>query len=207
MAAPSMGSPAEWVDQYGYAGLFVWLVLGILAPLPDETVLLMTGYLVDRGTFRWLPASATAFMGSVCGITISYTLGRELGWRFVQRIGKFLHVHPAKLEHVRTWFEQRGKWLLPLGYFVPGVRHWIALVAGSSRMRWPVFATFAYAGALVWSQTFVVVGYALGAEWKSAMDVIVRNRWLAVGFAVAALCIIWSADEVIRRSRAREKAS
>ena len=36
----------EWVARYGYAGIFLALVLGIVGlPIPDETLLVFCGYL------------------------------------------------------------------------------------------------------------------------------------------------------------------
>jgi membrane protein DedA with SNARE-associated domain len=39
-----------WIAQYGYLAIFSLLVLGIVGlPVPDETLLTFTGYLVFRG--------------------------------------------------------------------------------------------------------------------------------------------------------------
>ena len=66
----------NWVEQYGYIGLFSLLVLGIVGiPLPDEWLLAFSGYLVFKGTFRFAPALAAAFTGSACGISVSYGCG------------------------------------------------------------------------------------------------------------------------------------
>src|ERR1035438_7205085 len=44
-----------WIAQYGYLAIFSLLVLGIVGlPVPDETLLTFTGYLVFRGHL-WLP--------------------------------------------------------------------------------------------------------------------------------------------------------
>ena len=50
-------------------------------PIPDETMLTFSGYLVFRGTLSLPMTLAVAFAGSVSGITLSYALGRFLGIR------------------------------------------------------------------------------------------------------------------------------
>jgi membrane protein DedA with SNARE-associated domain len=181
---------AEWLEQYGYAGLFITLVVGIVAwPTPEETALMFSGYLVYRGTFQWLPTCITGFLGCVCGITLSYVLGWTLGLRTVRHFGHWLRVDERKLERVRGWFDRAGKWLLPVSYFIPGVRHLVALVAGGSRLRWQVFALFAYGGAFVWSQTFIAIGYCFGPAWTVALRVLMRHRW-AVTIAIAAILLL-----------------
>ena len=53
-----------WITEYGYAAIIGLLMLGIVGlPVPDETLLTFTGYLVFRGTFR-LPTRTRC--GSPC---------------------------------------------------------------------------------------------------------------------------------------------
>ena len=71
-----METLSQWVFHYGYAGIFFLLVLGIVGlPIPDETLLTFAGYLVFRNHLKLTPVYAAAFLGSICGITISYGLG------------------------------------------------------------------------------------------------------------------------------------
>jgi membrane protein DedA with SNARE-associated domain len=51
-------------------------------------------------------------------------------------------------------------------YFVPGIRHLAALLAGAANLPLNVFALYAYVGALLWSTTFIAVGYGFGEEWR-----------------------------------------
>lgn len=156
----------HWIAQHGYAGIFTLLMLGILGlPVPDETLLVFVGYLVFKSKLSFFPALASAFAGSVYGITLSYGLGRTGGVALVKKYGRFLHITEAKLTMVHNWLERIGKWALVCGYFIPGVRHFTAVVAGVSKMNYSLFALFAYGGALLWSSTFIVLGYFFGREW------------------------------------------
>src|SRR3954469_4125735 len=171
----------QWISHYGYAGLFVLLVLGIIGlPVPDETLLVFSGYLISKGRFQPLLAFASALAGSVCGISISYLLGRTLGHAAVERYGRFIHLTPAKVERVHQWFQRIGNWLLSVGYFIPGVRHFTALVAGMSGVPFRVFAPYAYGGAAVWVLFFLTVGYAVGENWRRALQLIHRYTWMFV---------------------------
>jgi len=56
-----------WISTYGYAAIFVLLLLGIVGlPVPDETMLVFSGYLVFKGTLHPIPAFFTALAGSWC---------------------------------------------------------------------------------------------------------------------------------------------
>jgi membrane protein DedA with SNARE-associated domain len=159
----------DWVSRFGYLGLFSLLVLGIVGiPLPDETLLTFSGFLVHRGDLVLSWTILAAFLGSACGITLSYLLGRWLGYGAIHRFGRKVHITEARVEKVHGWFRRFGRWTLTFGYFVPGVRHLTAFVAGTSRLEFPVFALYAYPGALAWASTFILAGFFLGKEWERA---------------------------------------
>ena len=80
--------------------------------------------------------------------------------------------------------------MLSIGYFVPGVRHATAVVAGAMELDWLSFAIFAYTGAAFWVSTFLLLGYLLGENWDKVLRTIHRYG-VAVGAAVLAAIAIW----------------
>lgn len=157
----------QWVTAYGYYAIFALLVLGIVGlPVPDETMLVFSGYLASRGTLSLPVALVVAFAGSATGITCSYYIGRSLGMKFVHRYGRWLHIKDDHIEKVHRWFDRLGHWALAVGYFIPGVRHLTAIVAGTSGLEYRGFALYAYLGALVWVSTFLGIGYLVGDKWE-----------------------------------------
>jgi membrane protein DedA with SNARE-associated domain len=156
-----------WIAQYGYVAIFSLLVLGIVGlPVPDETLLTFTGYLVFRGHLSLHLAFLSGFAGSACGITLSYVLGRTFGLTLIHRYGRYLRITEHHVEKAHSWFRRAGHWSLTFGYFIPGVRHFTAYAAGMSELEYPPFALFAYAGAALWAGTFIALGYLLGERWK-----------------------------------------
>jgi membrane protein DedA with SNARE-associated domain len=177
-----------WLSHYGYAGLFLLLVLGIVGlPVPDETLLVFSGYLISKGRLHPVWTFLTAFFGSVTGISVSYLIGRIFGYGFVQRYGKYVHLSPQRVEHVNRWFHRIGHWLLTIGYYIPAVRHFTALVAGMSNLEYRTFAAFAYPGAAMWVISFLALGYFLGDKWQTAFATL--HRYL-VAISIAAGIIV-----------------
>jgi membrane protein DedA with SNARE-associated domain len=163
-----MDSLYTWISHYGYAGLFVLLVLGIVGlPVPDETLLVFSGYLISKGTLHPAWTFLSGLSGSMSGISVSYLIGRGFGHRFVERYGRYVHLTPERIDSVNHWFHRIGHWLLTIGYFIPGVRHFTAFVAGMSRLEYRTFAAFAYPGAAVWVGSFLTLGYFLGENWQT----------------------------------------
>ena len=157
-----------WITQYGPLAIFLLLVTGIVGlPVPDETLLTFTGYLIFKGHLPLAGAFAAALGGSACGITLSYVLGRTFGLGLIHRYGKYLRIREAHIEKAHAWFRRTGHWGLTFGYFVPGVRHLTAYAAGMSELEAPQFAVFAYSGAFIWVSTFLGLGYFLGDRWQT----------------------------------------
>ena len=177
------------VTQFGYAGIFSLLMLGIVGlPIPDETLLLFAGYLAYKGDLRLLPTMATAWLGSVCGITLSYALGRACGLYALHHHGRYIHLSERTVNRAHRWFERRGRWSLFFGYFLPGIRHLTAYAAGASKLELPIFTLFAYTGGLVWSASFIVSGYFLEERWARGTRA-VRHNLLLISILVCGILV------------------
>lgn len=176
----------DWITRYGYASIFLLLVFGIIGlPIPDETMMTFAGYLVFKGKLNFWITLLTAFCGSACGITISYLIGRSLGLPLVRKYGRYIHFTEAKLQRVHDWFERIGRWTLTFGYYIPGVRHFTAYVAGTAMMPYREFAAFAYSGALLWALTFISLGFIFGEQWQWVLEQL-HGPLLYLGIGLAA---------------------
>lgn len=187
-----MGTFGDYIAQYGYGALFALFFLGILGmPLPEETLLVFSGFLVSTGQLAYWPTLLVCFLGSVTAMTTAYWIGRTLGFPFLERYGKRLGMGYTLYKKTEEWFNRVGKWALPLGYFIPGVRQFTAYFAGITRLPFPTFLLYTYAGGLFWSLLFVTLGWQLGERWDELFDLISRN--LAIFFiAVFAVIAAWS---------------
>jgi membrane protein DedA with SNARE-associated domain len=157
----------HWILQYKYFGIFGLLALGVIGlPIPDESTLMFLGVMVSQHKLGLAPTLLAAFLGSAGGITVSFFFGHTFGLYVVHRFGHWFGLTPERLERAHRWFARAGKWSLTFGYYIPGVRHLTALVAGATKLEYPLFALFAYTGALLWAVTFILLGSFLGEGWK-----------------------------------------
>ena len=197
-----MGTFAHLLSHYGYLGLFGLLMFGIVGvPVPEETLLTFAGVLVYRGHLALGPTLLAAFLGSSCGITVSYTLGRGVGTVVTKRFGRVVRVTPEQMQRVEAWFERVGHWSLLWGYFLPGIRHLTALFAGATRLRFRDFALFAYGGALVWSLTFVTLGALAGRQWERVYAEVHENLSIASVVVLTLLVVALVVRRVVNRHR------
>ncbi|MBB6283868.1 DedA family protein [Geobacillus subterraneus] len=179
------------IDHFGYIGIMIALMLGIVGlPIPDELLLTYAGYRVSTGAFSYPLAFLACSLGAAIGISLSYILGITLGLPFLHKFGPKLHVTEKRLEQTKALFSKLGPTVLFIGYFIPGVRHLAAFWAGMNAYHWRKFALFAYSGAMVWVAVFLTLGTYFESRWTALKQYIDAYRPLlflvfpiAFGFA------------------------
>ena len=181
----------DTLTAHGSIALFGLLVLGIVGlPVPDETLLIAAGVLVSHHQLGRTATYAAALAGAIVGITVSYMIGRGAGVTVIRKYGSHLRLPSTRVEHVRGFFQRSGRWFLMFGYFVPGIRHVTALVAGAAGIELPFFARYAYVGAGIWSLSFLTLGLFLGDRWRLIADRIHRGDIIAFLVIVGAVALL-----------------
>lgn len=165
-----------WLLHYGVLALFILLALGIIAlPVPEETLLIFSGVLISKGTFSMGPTFLFAYLGSISGITVSYLIGLSGGLYIIKKYGGYVGLTEEKMQKAHDWFEHYGKWMLFIGYFIPGLRHFTGVFAGVSTLEYHYFALYAYLGAFFWVLLFLSVGYFSGNYYEDVIEMIEGN--------------------------------
>jgi membrane protein DedA with SNARE-associated domain len=191
----------EWLAyfllEYGSISLFFLLILGIIAlPIPEETLMIFSGILMNKGNMAIFPTFIAALAGSMCGITVSYFLGTSVGKYVLERYGPWFGIKEARLHKAKEWFLHYGQWTLIIGYFIPGVRHLTGVTAGLSELPYKRFAIFAYTGALLWVSTFLSIGYFFSDACFTVFEIIDNNLDNIMQIAIF-LAIVYIAVRIV----------
>jgi membrane protein DedA with SNARE-associated domain len=187
----------EIIHQYGYAGIYGSLVLGIVGvPVPDEILMLFCGFLVSKGELKYFPTLITAFCGSISGMSVSYFVAYKLEHYLKRKKKAFVE----KIAGLSSWFQKYGKFAIIIGYFIPGIRYITAYFAGMSEIRYRHFITYAAIGAAVWTTTFITLGLYLGKQWKKYSHIIYHDsKYIILIIAVAV--ILFVIYKIIKRKK------
>ena len=171
------------LESKGYSILFWGLFLEFIAlPFPGETTMAYAGYLSYRGFFHFGILLLVAFLGTTCGMLISYYIGKMLGIRFVTRYGKWFFLSQKKINLTQRWFNRYGNILIFFGYFIPGVRHLTGYVAGITALPVKQFIWYAYSGAFLWAFVFLGIGKAFGGQWSTLFSLFHKYAFWAIFF-------------------------
>lgn len=160
-----------WLMQYGSIALFFLLALGIIAlPVPEETLMVIAGIFMHSGKLPIVSTVLAALLGTLCGISVSYIIGRTAGHYLITKYGSWVGLTQVRYKKAHDWFERFGKWTLMIGYFIPGVRHLTGVCAGTSDFPYKQFALYAYGGAFAWVSLFLSIGYFFGKQWLALYE-------------------------------------
>jgi membrane protein DedA with SNARE-associated domain len=170
----------EWISHFaihvlevtGYAGVTLLMALeSMIAPVPSEAVMPFVGFLVADGDWGFWTSVLAATLGSLVGSAISYAMGYYGGRPFVLRVGKYLLLNVHDLERTEQFFhEHRGAWAVFFSRFIPVVRHFVSIPAGTGRMPWVQFLVATGSGATIWNTFLMVCGLKLRENWDMVLQ-------------------------------------
>lgn len=182
------------IEDLGYLGVaLLMLVETLIPPIPSELIMPLVGLAAARGELSLAGATAAAIFGATAGATFWYYLARAFGAdrlrALVDRHGRVLGLSGKVIERPAAWFARHGGWTIFLARILPGMRVYISIPAGLTRMALPRFIAFTAAGFAVWYGLLGVAGYALGLNVALIGDVLTRAApWL---WASLAAFIAW----------------
>ncbi len=135
-------------------------------------------------------------LGAVLGNTLNYYIGRWLGQKVYD--GTISWINQDALRKTHDFYERHGGKTVTIARFIPIVRTFAPLVAGSAGMEMHRFQFFNVLGALVWVMSLVYGGYMFGN-----LPIIRDNLGLVlfVGIAAAAGPVLLAGGMRLLRSR------
>lgn len=143
--------------------LMVFVESGFLFPfLPGDSLLFTAGLLASADVIHvpvWLVV-LVAFVAAAAGDQAGYALGHRFGRRLFKPEARVLKTR--YLDEAEKFFARYGGPALILGRFVPVVRTYVPLAAGTAQYRYSKFLTWNLTGAALWTIVVSVLGVVLG---------------------------------------------
>jgi membrane protein DedA with SNARE-associated domain len=132
MTVPPAFSEFSWlIERFPYVGIFALLILGSVGlPLPEDVILLFSGFLIARNVMAPVPAAVSAYAGVVASDFIIFWVGRKYGRSIVTHKRFHRLLSPEKFAVLEKKFNKLGSLLIFLGRYLWGIRAQIFLTAG-----------------------------------------------------------------------------
>jgi membrane protein DedA with SNARE-associated domain/rhodanese-related sulfurtransferase len=184
-----MGSLNTALAQHGYAILAaIIFVEAIGVPVPAAVALLIAGGAVARGVLQVQYVLGIALFAMLAGDTLMFFLGRYTGWWLLGLLCRISLNPEACILRSADSFHRRGRTLLVIAKFIPGINTMAPPLAGSMNMRTLTFLRLDGAGALLYAGSYLLVGFI----FSGALEAVTRGYDSAgriIGWIILALVI------------------
>jgi len=179
-------------------GLLVGLVL------PGDSLLFVAG-VAASGTATAVVGAHLSLAALLIGTPVAAIIGAQVGHHIGARYGRPLFQRPdgrifnrARVVRAEEWFAKYGEGrAIILARFVPVVRTLINPLTGILDVPARRFFRWNLIGGILWTDSVVLIGYALGEKLKGSVD-----RYL---LPLVAIIVIVSAVPVLLELRAERK--
>ena len=178
---------SHWDPLWGYLAVGVSAFLeNVIPPVPGDTVVVFSAYLVGRGLLHWAPVYAATCVGGTAGFMLVYQIGRTGGRVLAGRSGSRLFGQ-EQLVRAEAWLERYGSWLILANRFLSGVRSVIALAAGLGNLSWSHVAVLGGISMILWNGALLYAGMLVGRNWESVIELLRQYNQVAVGIVIVVL--------------------
>jgi membrane-associated protein len=164
---PSWLDPEQLIRTFGTIGILaiVFIESGLLIGffLPGDSLLFTAGLLsatTDLLPDIWI-LLVTIPIAAIAGDQLGYAIGRKFGPPLFNRPdSRFFR--REYVDKSAAFFEKHGPKTVVLARFVPIVRTFVPVMAGTSKMHYRTFVTYNVVGGLLWGAGVTALGYFLG---------------------------------------------
>lgn len=129
--------------------------------LPGDSLLFTSGILAARGLLDIDVIVIGTIVCAFLGDQVGYWTGERFGPSFFSRPNSFFR-NPRHMEKAKDFYAKHGKKAIAIARFVPVVRTFAPILAGTVHMDYSTFVIYNAFGAIIWSTTFIGAGYLLG---------------------------------------------
>lgn len=180
----------HYLEKDTVVGVFVLLFVGAFGPSPpEETILLLAGFMVYRKLSRFWPVAISALVAAVAGDTCLYGIGRWLGGNIEKRQWLARIFPPAKIELVRARFSKYQFRAIVAGRYIYGLRPVLFFTSGASRMPLLKFIAADSIAAFINAVVWIFLGKVFGNRLASVLRWAERSE--AILLAIAGLLIAY----------------
>jgi membrane-associated protein len=159
----------KYLQHVFYFGIFFLLAFfDALIPLPEEVILIMVGYTVYFDPLNPYVAIVVSVAAFLVGDNTTFWLskgGNRIVDRFKNRIATLL------IEKYSQKMRSKAGLTLLIMTFVPSIRFFAPIVAGSIRTPWKIFIIYDIVAVILYVSVYLFAGY----YFHSQLDGVIRQ--------------------------------
>ena len=158
-----------YILKYGYLAIFVFVFsqeVGLPNPVPNELVLIFSGYMIFMGILKLPLIILAAVLGDFMGTSILYIVFYLFGVYIFNHKPKWLPIPVKSILKLKDRITKNGLTGIYIGRLTPFIRGYTSVIAGLLQIKPKVFLLIAMITASIWATTYVTIGVLLGPFWS-----------------------------------------
>ena len=178
------------IEHFPYIGLFLLLILGgVGLPIPEDTTLILCGFLISSLVIKPIPAVLTVYAGLLLSDLSLHFFGRKYGRQIVSHKRFRKWISPERLSLLEGKFNRHGVLFILLGRHLVGLRAQIFLVSGVLRMPTLKFLLADGISSVFTMGIMVGAGYLGGNSLRILRRDVTRIEHAGILLLIAALAV------------------
>ena len=185
------------IHQYGYLALFGFLFLqevGAPNPIPNELVLIISGYLIYSGLLSFWGVLSVIILSDVLAAMTLYTAFYFFGAWFIRSKPKWIPISTKSIIKLNQKIKDQGISVVFFGRLTPFIRGYVAVVSGLTQINAKRYMLIVMATTILWGVFYISIGYILSHYWK-----IIEPQFSKTPYLLGAILIIVLSVWVIKK--------
>ena len=162
-----------YITKYGYLGIFLLVFLqeiGAPNPIPNELVLVLSGYMIFTGLLKFPFVIMAAVIADFTGTSILHTLFYFSGTYILQKKPRWLPLPLKAIDKLKKRISAKGLAGIYIGRLTPFIRGYTSVIAGLLQIKSGIFLPIALITALLWASFYILAGILLGPFWNHVIS-------------------------------------
>jgi len=155
----------SFISANGYWAIFILVFsqeVGLPNPVPNELVMLFSGFLAYQGVLVWPYLVMVVFAADFIGTNILYFTFYYSGSYLLNKKPRWLPVSVSTVERLSGKIQKRGRWIIYLFRLTPFIRGYTSVISGLLQVKPKVFLLLAFLSAATWALFYITAGRLLG---------------------------------------------
>lgn len=158
----------HYIIKYGYVAIFALIFLqevGVPDPVPNELVLMFSGYLSYKGILSLPFIIVIALLADFTGTSILYTMFFFFGKFLIKHKPKWIPISNEMIEKMSERVSKGGLKTIYMGRLTPFLRGYASVIPGLLHVKPQKFLPIALISSMTWAGFYLSVGRLLGPYW------------------------------------------
>jgi membrane protein DedA with SNARE-associated domain len=197
----------NYINQYGYLAIFVLILIqevGIPTPIPNELLMLFSGYLAYTGALKIYLVLFTIISADFLGANILYSTFYFFGPAIIRNKPKWFPLSTEKINSISAKIAKRGLWSVFLGRVTPFIRGYISVIVGLLHIKPKSYVPISLITAALVTCTYVITGFVLGPYWEQVAAKLNTIKYTL--FSIIFLIICFLVIRYFLRKKAKQAA-